>query len=98
MSGIETIFALVGAALTVAWAVALLVGVWKIREALVDEEFPAVDLVEAGRSFRVRVFRVRGRFGAIYQIGQDSQPVTVEPMFKDASSAIAHVRRDVSGS
>lgn len=98
MSDLESLFAFIGAVLTAAWGTALLVGVWKIREALVDEDFAPVDLVEAGRPFRVRVSRVRGRFGATYQTGQESQPVTVDPRFKDMSAAIAHVRRAVAAS
>ncbi len=98
MSDLESLFAFIGAVLTAVWGVALLVGIWKIREALVDEDFAAVDLVEAGRPFRVRVFRVRGRFGATYQTGQESQPVTVDPRFKDMNAAIAHVRRAVAAS
>ncbi len=98
MSDLQSLVVLIGAVLTVAWGIALLVGVWKIRDALVDKDLAALDLVEKGRHFRIRVSRVRGRFGATYQVGEEAQPVTVEPRFKDAGSVVAHVRRAIAAS
>ncbi len=86
-----------GGPLEVGGAIALLVGVWKIREALVDAEFPLVDLKEAGRPYRVRVVRVRGNFGATYQL-PGGEPVTVEPKFRDMNAVLHHVRKSVAAS
>lgn len=97
MSDTEIIFLLIGAALTIAWGIALLVGVWKIHAALVDAEFPLVDLKEGGKPYRVKVVRVRGNFGATYQI-QGGEPVTVEPKFKDTNAVLRHIRQAVAAS
>ncbi|WP_243286034.1 hypothetical protein [Geothrix terrae] len=85
----------IAAALTIAWAIALLVAIWKVREALVDEDFPVVDMEANGVNYRVQVSRVRGRFGAIYQ-RKDGQPVTVEPKFKDRGAVMVHIRSAVT--
>lgn len=98
MSDLESFFVFIGAVLTVAWGVALLVGVWKIRAALVDEDYRPLDLVEGGRTFRIRVSRVRGRFGATFQAGESAQPVTVQPTFTSPAEVTAHVRRLVAAS
>lgn len=98
MSDLQSLVVLIGAVLIIAWGIALLVGVWKIRDALVDKDLPTIDVVESGRRFRIRVSRVRGRFGATYQVGEDAQPVTVDPIFPSDAAVIAHVRKAVATS
>lgn len=87
--------AFIASALTIAWAIALLVAVWKVRDALVDEDFPVVDMEAGGVSYRVKVSRVRGRFGATYQ-RKDGEPVTVEPRFKDRGAVMVHIRSSIA--
>ncbi|WP_291271861.1 hypothetical protein [Geothrix sp.] len=87
--------AFIASALTIAWAIALLVAVWKVRDALVDEDYPVVDLEGGGVSYRVKVSRIRGRFGATYQ-RKDGEPVTVEPRFKDRGAVMIYIRKAVT--
>lgn len=96
MSDFQGILVILGAVLTIAWAISLLVGVWKIHDALVDKEYQPLDLTEGGKAFRIMVTRVRGRFGATYQLGKDSQVETVPPTFATVNAATAHVRRLVA--
>lgn len=95
MSDTVAFFVVVGALLSIAWAVALLVAVWRVREALVDEDYPVVDMEAGGVPYRVKVSRIRGRFGATYQ-RKDGQPVTVDPKFKNRGAVMVHIRSTIT--
>lgn len=95
MSDLSAFIILLGSCLTCAWMIALLVGVWRVREALVDEEFPAEDMALDGMAYRVALVRVRGRFGATYQ-RKDGEPKVLEPRFKDRGAVMVHVRSILS--
>jgi hypothetical protein len=81
-----------GSVLVIAWGIALLVGVWRVVDALSYKELPLVDFSGEGLDYRLRVFKYQGRFGGTYQ-ARDGDPQRVEPMFGSKDDVVSHVRR-----
>jgi hypothetical protein len=78
--------------LVIAWGIALLVGVWRIVDALTYKEFALLTLSADGVEYRLRVFRHQGRFGGTYQ-SQYGEPQRIEPIFGSRADVENHVRR-----
>ncbi len=83
-----------GGALVVLWAIAILIGVWKIVAVLTCKQYPIIDMNEGGQEYRIQVIRVQGRFGASYQVkGGNSQKV--DPTFFSYAEVSNFIRNSV---
>ncbi len=71
-------------------------GIADIRDALIDAEFPVISTTEAGITYRVHLFRVRGRYGATYHLHSDDRSVSVAATFSSRVLVLEYIKRTIA--